>query len=184
MASLITIRDNTGQFSGNREIEAILIGKEIREIKKNSFKNCKSLKTVIFEEGLELEEIGGSAFKGCTSLEHVQFRSNSTIRTIMEDAFSGCRSLKTINIPEGLISLRIGSFRNCSSLEEITIPTSTIFLVNGIFNGCSSLRKITYLGPMHILHIYDESCKSLKEIFVSNDVYKGNIDRHGVRLIY
>ena len=59
------------------------------------FENCKSLKTVTFEEGYTGTKISDYAFNGCSSLEEIVLPN--TTEEIGKNAFSGCSSLKMIN---------------------------------------------------------------------------------------
>lgn len=50
-------------FSGNKKLTKITIGKNVKVIKKNAFKGCKSLKSIIIKSR-KLKKVGKNAFKG------------------------------------------------------------------------------------------------------------------------
>lgn len=54
-----------GAFKGNKKLRSVVIGKNIRTIGKDAFRNCKKLKKVIFKTTkLKKNSVGKNAFKG------------------------------------------------------------------------------------------------------------------------
>ena len=80
----------------NSNIEEIIIPSGYEMIYSGSFRYCKKLKSVRFEE-CEKMSIGSGAFRGCTALEEVILPEN--LRKLDTDAFKGCSSLKSLIIP-------------------------------------------------------------------------------------
>ena len=76
-------------------LETFVIPSRITTFGSYVFENCKSLKTVIFEEGFSGTKIPECTFNGCSSLEEIVLPN--TIEEIGKNAFSGCSSLKMIN---------------------------------------------------------------------------------------
>ena len=74
-----------------------------------SFAGCRSLKSIIFNEGLV--KMGGSVFKGCVSLHSVYMPSSVES---FGDVFP-CRGM-------WLHANRVTTFDYCESLKEIFIP--------------------------------------------------------------
>ena len=50
----------------NTQIENVVIGKEVKEIKERVFENCNKLSSVQFENNSVLKTIGDYAFNNCT----------------------------------------------------------------------------------------------------------------------
>ena len=92
------------------------------------------------------------AFEGCSSLTSVTFGETPQLISIGEQAFSRCKSLTSIEIPEGVTSIRYGAFYGCSSLTSIKIPSSVSSIEAyydggdywGVFEGCSSLISVIF----------------------------------------
>lgn len=96
-----------------------LIIKNIRWIKSETFKNCKNVTTVTFDQSgsLDVESIGDYAFEGCSSL-------------------------KTIIIPKYVSEMGSKVFSNCTNLESIRISASVSKIGSRMFAGCPNLKSI------------------------------------------
>ncbi|MCD7709180.1 MAG: leucine-rich repeat domain-containing protein [Clostridiales bacterium] len=55
-----------GAFKGNKNITSVTIGKNVKKVGKNAFKNCKNLKTVKIKSE-KLTSVGKNVFKGISS---------------------------------------------------------------------------------------------------------------------
>lgn len=96
-----------------------LIIKNIRWIKSETFKNCKNVTTVTFDQSgsLDVESIGDYAFEGCSSL-------------------------KTIIIPKYVSEMGSKDFQDCTNLESIRISASVSKIGSRMFAGCPNLKSI------------------------------------------
>lgn len=96
-----------------------LIIKNIRWIKSETFKNCKNVTTVTFDQSgsLDVESIGDYAFEGCSSL-------------------------KTIIIPKYVSEMGSKVFYYCTNLESIRISASVSKIGSRMFAGCPNLKSI------------------------------------------
>lgn len=90
-------------------------------------------------DGLPVTAIDDSAFVGCADIERVVFLGNN-VKTIGRHAFMRCVSLKSIELPEGLISVSYLAFASCKELKSIHFP-STVREI-GAINGAGH-----YTGP-------------------------------------
>lgn len=129
------------------------VGLKPRQAAAVSSVNTQFAKNTLIEYFDEL-----SYFTGLTS-----FGQNTT----SAKCFSGCTNLKSVNIPEGIVTI-VGTsasgnyanaipFRNCSSLERIGFPSTLRKLGQDtshwhIFDGCTALARVdipsvdNYLG--------------------------------------
>lgn len=105
---------NTCSFEDS-SISSITIPKTIKAIEDYTFRNCASLRNVIFEG--EISSIGTGAFRNCSSLT-------------------------SFVIPEGVESIGWPTFENCSSLESITVPSSLRTFPLEAFSNCENLKAI------------------------------------------
>lgn len=96
-----------------------LIIKNIRWIKSETFKNCKNVTTVTFDQSgsLDVESIGDYAFEDCSSL-------------------------KTIIIPKYVSEMGSKVFQDCTNLESIRISASVSKIGSRMFAGCPNLKSI------------------------------------------
>ena len=71
-------------------------------------------------EGVPVREIGRDAFAGCTTLKTVTMEQG--VRSIGMNAFEGCTNLAEVTLPESLAFIEKDAFRDCGSLRKIVLP--------------------------------------------------------------
>lgn len=154
-------------FSGNLEINKIIMGPLTQKIDNRAFYDNKTLVTIdMTTHSTSLTSIGEYAFSGCSSLGSLTTPSSiksigahafsdcsslvtATINSIVESfaigeyAFSGCSALKTISFPATLTSFNEGVFQNCSSLESFNVPKNITSIHEKTFLGCTGIKKFT-----------------------------------------
>lgn len=91
---------------------------------------------VIIDEGIT--SVAGRAFVGYENIVEVVIPS--TMKDI--DGFTSCRSLKSIELPEGLLSIGIQAFANCDLIKTVTIPSTVTEIGVGAFEWCEALTEI------------------------------------------
>ena len=133
----------TGDVS---HIKSVTIPSSIISIENSAFRNCTSLKNVIFAEGSKLTSIEAQAFCGCTSLTSITIPESVT--SIGSSAFQGCTSLKSIIISSNVTSIGKGAFNGCSTLESITLP-----FIGATLND----TEYTYIGYIFGASYYNQS---------------------------
>lgn len=129
-------------------LEKITIPASVEVLGKNAFYNCKSLKSVIFEEGSKLKSIGNDAFRNCPLTE---VTIPAGVESLGENAFYYCESLKSVTFEEGskLKSIENYTFYFCP-LTEITIPASVerigafVFKIGSTGSSIGTLKKVTF----------------------------------------
>lgn len=86
-------------------------------IKKDAFKMCKKLTSIVIPEGVTTIENG--AFKDCINLTSVIFPNS--LEDIYWEAFSGCTDLTAISIPKNVCYIEPWAFHNCENLSSIVV---------------------------------------------------------------
>ena len=96
----------------------LFIPKEVVEISANNFRDCTTLREVVFEEG------------------------GSVPLSIGDYAFYGCRALRTLVLPERLVSIGAYSFKGCYALTSVTIPKNVTDIGSFAFSECYKLYEV------------------------------------------
>ena len=84
-------------FYGNNKLVNVTIGKNVKNIYDEAFKNCKKLKKVTINSK-KLKTIGKSAFNGCKKLKTVTIKSTK-LKKVGSSAFKGVASSVTFKCP-------------------------------------------------------------------------------------
>lgn len=116
----------------------------------STFENCKSLKTVIFEDGdYDSLWLYYDIFRGCTALEEVQLPENKEV-IIGFAAFRDCVKLKKIHNSINIAEIEDYAFQNCG-LTEITLSNEVRFdnfdgyvSNSNAFEDCKKLKKVIF----------------------------------------
>ena len=108
----------------------------IESIKETAFANCTALKTVDLRH---VSEINPGAFSGCQSLENIEF--SNTIETIGEYAFART-GITSLVIPDNVKEIEEGAFHDCERLERIEIGSGLVYIDRRIFDYCLSLKTV------------------------------------------
>lgn len=145
-------------FSSQTQLETVIIGNSVKEIKGDAFITCSSLRDVIFPEGLSsLERIDSRAFYDCESLPDIVIPEGVT--SIGEYAFQGCKAAKSIVIPTTVRTIPESCFEHCESIVSLTIPANVDSICNYAFADCLSLKDIHIAdseNPLTILNWENE----------------------------
>ena len=107
--------------------------------------------------------------RGTVSTEVTSVNIPNGVTSIKVRAFFGCASLASITIPDSVTSIEGYAFSECTSLESITIPDSVTSITDGAFEYCTSLVSITIPDSVTSIGIGAfMNCSSLANIY-----YKG-----------
>lgn len=124
-------------FKG-KELVNVTIDAQIKEIGKNAFSGCASLRTVTFLDCVEggyaknsYITIGESAFEGCSSLEKVTLSGG--IKEIGKRAFAGCDLLESIVISSGVTKIDEEAFAECGALSYVTFLRKSMTVESNAF---------------------------------------------------
>lgn len=128
-------------FSGNKNIEQIILPKGLTSLADQVFMDCINLKTVSIPD--TVISIGRGAFGDCTNLEEVELPKGLT--EIKDTFFYGCKSLTKITIPESVQSVGYNAFEQ-TLIKEIIFPTALKTLDTDVVAWCEKLEKIVFKG--------------------------------------
>lgn len=112
------------------------------------FKNCKSLKTVVFEDRKDTLEILNNSFENCTALETLVLPTSTKDIKIYRRAFKNCTNLNNILNTEDITYIGDAAFAFCKNLKSISFSSKLDWILEKVFYGCEKLSSITFTGPI------------------------------------
>jgi uncharacterized repeat protein (TIGR02543 family) len=133
-------------FIENTAIESIVIPKNVAEcrlslMRNGSLANCKSLKIVIFEDGMKKIPAGILASPSYVSnVTTVQIPSS--VKEIGDWAFYSSENLQLDNLPEAVQVIGQGAFKDCTKIKTIEIPQTIRNIAEQAFLGCTALESV------------------------------------------
>lgn len=150
-------------FTGNQDIERIVLPSSITEIGNNAFANTSMYECNIdgitkigdkafFESGLydvwfgpNNKEIGAYAFAKSQGL-NVNNLTGSSVEIIGEGAFSGCvnASFDSRLLPNTVKEIGDFAFLGCENLHSVYIPSSATYLGKEAFTMCAGLYCVDF----------------------------------------
>jgi hypothetical protein len=135
-----------GIFAGMTKLAGVRFPPEstVDTIAGRSFKDCSSLKDIVFPVGLTV--LGDQSFQGCSSLASMTIPSGVT--TVGNSAFEGAAALVSINLGPATTTLGDSVFKDCALLKEVVIPESVTSMGNNLFKNCSSLSNLVFPRAM------------------------------------
>lgn len=116
-----TLKITDGADVWNKNIERVVLSKNITEIPENYFSNGSKIKEI--ELPSNLEKIGKSSFFYCTALESIMIPDN--VKTIEKMAFYKCTTLSSITLPSNIQNLGESAFSWCTNLSSVTYKGAT-----------------------------------------------------------
>lgn len=152
----------------------------IKTINRNSFWNCKGIKTIVFPESLI--DIGYNPFVGCSN---IKFESHSPRFKVIDDVlynfdeskiicYPAWKAIGHIKLPDSVITLERGAFSGCDKMTGLDLHNVNI-VNKSCFTNCSLLKKlycsdfITYVGEWAFAY-----CSSLEEVSVCDSTIVDN----------
>ena len=134
------IKDIQGSAFFNSGLNEIYLPQIIENVSDSAFAYCSQLKKVVWN--CECNEIPEQCFYDCSALKQFCF---SNIKKLRKEAFA-CSGLTSVSLNKGT---EVG--KSC-------------------FAYCGNLEKVEWLSARSIKGDIFESCKNIKEIFISDNV--------------
>lgn len=171
----ITKIDNNA-FNGNKYLYYIMLPETLISIGEYAFANAKKLTLINFPSSLTT--VGNGAFLSCTSLEYVNLK-NTKINILSAQVFNSCNNLRSIELPDGLITIKNSAFAYCISLEGIAFPENFEAIEEFVFGGCGKLKKVNFNSKLKSINHYAfYDCTSLSSISLPSSLEQlGDVDR-------
>lgn len=175
---------SVGSFAGCEQLKDVVWDCSCDKIPVDCFAECFALTqfdfsrikdiqgSAFFNSGLNeiylpqiIENVSDSAFAYCSQLKKVVW--NCECNEIPEQCFYDCSALKQFCF-SNIKKLRKEAFA-CSGLTSVSLNKGTE-VGKSCFAYCGNLEKVEWLSARSIKGDIFESCKNIKEIFISDNV--------------
>ena len=161
-------------YNGGEPRGKIIIGKEVKEIGKEAFKDCRLITHVDFSRCENLMIIGERAFMACNSLTELNLSPCERLLRIEIGAFYNCQNLENIDVSncKRLVIIGMEAFAWCVKASKINLAGCSVLntVKQQAFYKCEALKHVDLSGCKNLREIDSAvffSCKSLKEIDLS-----------------
>ena len=195
-----------------KNIQKVVIGKEVTTIGKNAFEDCSQLSTVELPPDGKLEKIGDNAFgyhtlpASASAPIITEIVIPNSVEEIAPSAFDHCTQLAKVTFASGSQLKTIG--RNAfqyTAIEEVRIPASVeqlgtepMFGGGWTFYNCSNLKKVVFESPSELNYVSNGNFSGCSEDLIiccmdkgvieklteTGDMNKGNVDRDTIKPTY
>ena len=156
----LTVNSNpAGFYSGNGEIQHLVIASGVTSIGDGAFFSCPNLTSVIIPASVT--SIGNSAFDGCTSLTTVSIPASVTsvglnafentpwlegqpdgVVYVGKVAYKWKGEAAIAAITDGTVSISPEAFKGCLNLTSVIIPASVTSIGDFAFYHCQNLASV------------------------------------------
>lgn len=159
-------------------IKSLVIPKAVESVGSGIVQGCKSLISIIVEEGNEYYD----SRDNCNAIikKEGKWVIAGCMRTVIPtsvwsiDAWSFCSSPAKLIIPSNIGSVFNEAFEDNETLEEVIIEDGdwwwTLYLSLGAFKGCKSLKSVTL--PSRVYNISEEAfadCTCLRQFTIDRE---------------
>ena len=178
-----------GAFSGNTELESVVISEGVTTLGSSAFANCSNLRSISIPSTLvngnfsyqyrEYNRNYSPAFYGCTGLENITVaeghpnldsRNDCNALIWTNEGWNGVELMmgcKNTVIPDGVTQIAPYAFGD-TGIEKVAIPNSVTRIGTQAFQGCGSLTTLQIgsgLTEFSYPAIYDDLGTSVRQSF-------------------
>lgn len=125
-------------FFGCMALQSVNLPQSLTDIGDYAFGVCPALESINIPENVK--SLGLYSFAGC-GLQSVELHEG--LETIKQSAFSQCEKLTSIVIPNSVRTIESAAFYGCSALKTVEIGSGIQFIGGGCFMACDALESIT-----------------------------------------
>ena len=139
-------------FYGNKTLSNVVIGKEVKEIDAQMFRNCDSLTSITIPDTVKV--LGEQSFMGCKNLRYVIIGEGIT--TIPKECFKDCNNLLLVIIGSNVTTINENAFYNCVSLHTVVNNAGLPLRLKYTDYGCVSCYANKILDRQSNVNIVDD----------------------------
>ncbi len=159
---LESIGDNA--FDGSSITKAILPD-NLKTIGISAFNNCSSLKEVYI--GKNVNEIKMNTFSNCVNMTELEFYNgnDAKLTNIAFEAFFECKKLTEVVIPNSVETIQAKAFHNCLGLQKLTLGYNLKMFYGGLETVMIEGIPTQYgVGAFTVDHNYVQQTRGLLSI--------------------
>lgn len=156
----------------NTILRSVKLGENVRNVGDYAFRNCTSLTSITFNDGLET--IGEDGFYKA-ALQSLDLPL--TLNSIGDLAFYGC-PVTTVEIPAGLTKLGVGVFATCRSITEFKVAEGNVNFAatDGVlFDADKTILYAYPIGKVVTSYEVPSTVKTIAPYSVRNASFLNNI---------
>ncbi|MBQ2627175.1 MAG: leucine-rich repeat protein, partial [Eubacterium sp.] len=178
----------SSDFTGCSSLETLAGLESLGSIRGAAFKNCSSLREIIFPDDAEMTGNTAEMFSGCSALERVVLPQNLT--SLGDRMFQDCSRLTAVEgleNSEAVITIGSSCFGNCPMLKELRIKHASkiyslpenlerfavpaeITDISYLFRSCAKLREVTIPGTVTNMSGAFQNCPLLEKVIIEEGI--------------
>ncbi len=165
-----------GAFFGNGSLQKVYVSKDVKKIDDEAFSGCTKLFEINLPEGLTT--LGKDSFKRCKSLKSITLPSTlrGSLNAFVDSGtiFETSGGIEQITVPEGITLVR---FYNCDSLTHVELPNSLETIDRQAFMNCLNLKSLDIPNNVKVIEwMAFENC-GIEELVLPKSLEKivGNL---------
>lgn len=179
-------------FRGCKKLTSVRIPESVRYLDYDSFKDCRSLQSVIVKGKLNWIY---NAFNGCVSLREFVIPPENENMQVVDGmllnkegtrllaglggnvnipegvaiidgyAFAGRADLESVIIPNSVTNIRMFAFCGCKGLKSVVIPQGVTDIDCGVFQDCEALASVVIPDGVRSIGAFSfKGCRSLSSV--------------------
>jgi hypothetical protein len=162
----------------------IVVGRQVRALRKSCFESCKHLDQIDFEIGSEREEIGAAAVRGCARLSSVDIPASVVI--LEEITFEWCTEFESclIGVRNRRVSVR--ELAKCTPLRSFSIPPLVGGIGSNFFEECNYVYQLKFKSSESLRRVIGNRSVdgAWYEFGVreSSGLFRTDVDQRGMKL--
>lgn len=177
--TVVEIQDNA--FNGSKNITSLTIPEGVEVIEDYAFTYCRKLNSIqipstvsslgkALTEGSQISEIsvaeGNAVYK---AIDGVLYTKDG--KELLE--YPAAKQDESFSVPEGVVTIKAGSFTKCKLLKNIVLPMSVRTIENSAFAGCSGLESAELTFGIEAIEAWAfGDCVELKSIKLTFSLYR------------
>jgi len=118
----------------------------VTRIADGAFRNNRTVRYIVFEEGSQLTSIERRAFYGTSNLRSIHIPDGVT--RLEERTFLGAHNLVDLRLPNGLVYIGYRALQDLHNLRQLELPNTLESIGSRAFQNAFSLNQLTLPHPL------------------------------------
>lgn len=170
--NVVAIQANA--FSGNYFVEAVELGKNVRDVAVGAFYDCPNFSDFYLDnENQAFYVLDGILYNHNLSTlcvvpaakKFTSYEIPSVVSTIREGAFQGCWGIQEVEIYSGVTNINDNAFLNATGLRRFYAEDTVQYIGTKAFSGCTGLEEVyIYSGVESIGNYPFYNCNAMQSM--------------------